>query len=400
MVSNAPHALGPELKKLLWAQGPADLADWLDFVAIGALLAFVWSVEPRVFALLAVAMGLPYALVGPLAGVYVDRLPLRMVMIVSNLARALSTLAMAFAPNWPALLVLVFARSCVDSAFTPAKQAAIQALGTDHNLMRANGLSMAINQASKIVAPALGGLALTIWEPDQVFMVNAVVSLVAVAFLLSMATIERDIAASDRQPAMGTALAEGWQEIRRKPALRLAIALMALGFFAMFFYDTLIAPFVKQMGFDERDLGFTLTSVGAGGVLGALLMSRLKEQKGALLWVVLGASLSGATIVVLGTSEIAGWPLGAPALYASFALVGLATSATVVPLRTIIQSETTPERMARVSSLSEAINTGALVTSPFAGAALAELWSLGAAFIVGGCVLFGSALLAIANRSN
>jgi len=82
---NRPAALANrDLRKLLGAQLPADFADWFDFVAIGALLAFSWNAEPVIFAVLAVSMGLPYLIIGPLAGVVVDRSNLKSVLIWSN----------------------------------------------------------------------------------------------------------------------------------------------------------------------------------------------------------------------------------------------------------------------------------------------------------------------------
>lgn len=61
------------LAQLLAAHIPSDLADWFNYVAIAALLAYVWQVETPVFALLAVAMGLPFVVIGPLAGMLADR---------------------------------------------------------------------------------------------------------------------------------------------------------------------------------------------------------------------------------------------------------------------------------------------------------------------------------------
>ena len=82
------------LPRLLLAQAPADLADWLDFVALGGLLVFHWGVGPVALAWLAVALGAPYVLVGPFMGALVDRVPLRAALVLSNLGRALATLAL------------------------------------------------------------------------------------------------------------------------------------------------------------------------------------------------------------------------------------------------------------------------------------------------------------------
>ncbi|HIP77808.1 MAG TPA: MFS transporter, partial [Kiloniellaceae bacterium] len=141
-------AAHPGLPRLLGAQVPADFADWLDFVAVGALLAFTWQQGPMAFALLAAAMGLPYVLIGPFAGALTDRADLKRVLVFSNLGRAAATFAAAFAPDTTVLLLIVFARGCADAFYTPAKQAAIQALVPPPDLMAANGISHAINQTS------------------------------------------------------------------------------------------------------------------------------------------------------------------------------------------------------------------------------------------------------------
>lgn len=156
------------LPRLLAAQVPADLADWLDFVAVGALLVFHWDAGPLALAWLAVALGVPYILPGLLVGRLVNHLPLRAVLVCSNLGRAGATLALVFPQTVAGLLALVFLRGCADSAFTPARQAAIQSLVPRADRNAANAASHVINQASKIAGPAIGGLLLTGLDPQGV----------------------------------------------------------------------------------------------------------------------------------------------------------------------------------------------------------------------------------------
>ena len=188
------------LPRLLTAQAPADLADWLDFVALGGLLVFHWGVGPVALAWLAVALGLPYVLVGPFMGGLVDRMPLRAALVLSNLGRALATAALVLPGTVPALLAVVFLKGCADSAFTPARQAAIQALAPPEARTMANGVSHAVNQSAKIAGPALGGLLLTVLEPQSVFLVNAAVSALAA---LILCTLPRDMRSRpDRKASM------------------------------------------------------------------------------------------------------------------------------------------------------------------------------------------------------
>ena len=252
------------LRRILAAQIPADFADWLDFVAIGALLAFVWESGPLSFAWLALALGLPYVVVGPVAGALVDRSDLKLVLIVSNVGRALSTLSLAFAGNVAILLALVFLRSAIDAFYTPAKQSAIQTLVPTEDLMSANGVSHAINQASKIAGPAVGGGLLVLFLPQQVFLMNAAISLIAA---LILAGLHRDLRPARKRAARRPILremAEAMDEVRGTPALFHGLWLMAAGFFAMFFYDALIPLLTKALSFNEAVFGFAIASVGAG----------------------------------------------------------------------------------------------------------------------------------------
>ncbi len=88
-----------DLRRLLAAQIPADFADLLDFVAIAALLTYDWHAPPMVFAWFAVAMALPYLLIGPLAGLLVDRVDTRLALIASNLGRGAGSALLGARPE-------------------------------------------------------------------------------------------------------------------------------------------------------------------------------------------------------------------------------------------------------------------------------------------------------------
>ena len=149
----------PQLRRLILAGIPADFADWLDYVAI--------------------ALGLPYLIIGPFAGALIDKSDLRIVLIASNLGRAATTAALIFAPNVVILLTLVFVRGAIDSAFTPARQTAIQTLADGEQRNSVNSIVHGINQLSKVAGPALGGLLLVWFAPQTVFTINAFISLLA-----------------------------------------------------------------------------------------------------------------------------------------------------------------------------------------------------------------------------
>ncbi|WP_420348135.1 MFS transporter [Pelagibius sp.] len=377
----------PGLPRLLGAQVPADFADWLDFVAVGALLAFTWQQGPMAFALLAAAMGLPYVLIGPLAGALTDRADLKRVLVFSNLGRAAATFAAAFAPNATVLLLIVFARGCADAFYTPAKQAAIQALVPAQDLMAANGISHAINQTSKVAGPALGGLLLLFLAPQEILLANAAVSLLAAAMLLGLGRRLRSTMPSHEPRSLFGDVREGLAEFRHKPALLAGLALMAMGYFFLFLYDALIPLLTLALRYDESVFGLAVAAAGGGGVLASLAVGAWGARCNPFVLMGLGYLISGPLAIGLGVAPGAAFDLPWLAYIGIFAVLGAATAAVVVPFRTIIQMEATPERIARVTSTCEAVTVSVMLVAPFIGAAVAALYSVGAAFIAGGLAL-------------
>lgn len=388
-----------ELRRLFLAQIPADFADWLDFVAISALLAFGWQSDPIIFAYLAVSMGLPYVIVGPFAGALVDRLDLRTVMIWSNLGRAMATIALAFAPNWGVLLFIVVLRSTVDTFYSPAKQAAIQALANVDELPRANGISHAINQTSKIAGPAIGGL-LMIWiSPQSVFLCNALVSILAFVATIRLSSEIRKSPDPVTREGLATEILAGWREVVGNKLLGRALLLMAGAYFAMFFYDTLLPVMTRELGFTEKTLGLAIAGAGIGGVAGALLIGLLPDFKNPFRWIGFGFLTSGLVVTGVGLVEVLNWPIQVVQYIALFTIAGMATAAVIVPIRSIIQRETPPENIAKVTALSQASNTVALLIAPFIGAFLAQLASVGWALICGGVLFLALALRTLIQRN-
>src|SRR5688572_8460575 len=101
----------PAQRRLLLGSAPADFADWLDYVALIAVIIYVWHHGAFELALLAVAFTLPYVLIAPFLAAWVDRTDLKRVLIASNAIRAVATLSLAVAPNVWVLFLLVMLRS-------------------------------------------------------------------------------------------------------------------------------------------------------------------------------------------------------------------------------------------------------------------------------------------------
>lgn len=165
----------------LWAgQVVSEVGDWLNNIAVLALviqLAGARSVGLAV-ALYAIARHLPLFLFGPVAGVVVDRVSRRRVMIAADLARAALALGFLLASRLSSLAVIYAvgaALFAVSAFFNAAKRASIPNLveGTDA-LLAANSLSASTTAATIAVGSALGGVVATALGRDTVFALNAI----------------------------------------------------------------------------------------------------------------------------------------------------------------------------------------------------------------------------------
>lgn len=386
----------PVPRRLAAASIPADFADWLDYAAVVALVVFAWGEGPFALAMFALALSLPYVLVGPFVAVVVDRVPIPTVLVVSNLGRGLATLGFAFAGDTAVLLALVFLRGCIDSAFTPARQAAIQASTPEQLRGVANGLHQAINQTSKIAGPALGGLLLAFWSAQNIFMLNAGLSLLATLIALTVTLPSRPQYAEEKGKFLTESL-KGISEFSRSRRLMVALIFSSCAYFAFFLYDALIALLAEGFGFDGTVFGLSISASGLGGLAGALIAGSLASNR-PVLSMSLAAILSGATTCAVAVAAQLGWPIGVPFFLAALCFMGMATAFMLVPYRTIVQTEAPPDRIARVFAAGEAIITLTMLSAPLIGSFIASRWGTPVAFMAGGAVLVLLGMVTLASQ--
>lgn len=143
----------------------------------------------EVLAYAAIAALLPQALIGPFAGVYIDRWDRRRTMIVADGFIAFCTLAMSalFFLGFYELtyIYLLLGLRSVGSAFhMPAMQASIPLLAPESELLRIAGINQTIQSISSIAGPALGALAIGLMDIGQVLLLDIAGAGIAIISLL------------------------------------------------------------------------------------------------------------------------------------------------------------------------------------------------------------------------
>lgn len=397
-LSRAKPALGRDFLVMFAGQAVSMQGDGL------ASLALLWWIAEETQSvgtatLLALLSTLPVIVLGPVAGVIVDRYSRRTLMMVADLVRAASAAVLAWgmvSGNLPMVTLLtVAAVAAACRAFhRPALQASIAQLVPEHGLNRANSLFQMAEAGANLIAPVIGG-ALVAWlGTGAVVGVWSVTCVIAAASLLfaSIPALPAATAAAGRKRnflrEMGEGLAYLWTGQRM---LFFMLCTFALVNFALAPIGPLL-PFVAQerLGTDASGLGVLMTGLPAGTLAGALLISaigaRLRRGLG-VLWSITAIGLALAAISQLRSLALA---------VATFALMGVALSVVNVCASGLFQTLVPKDMQGRVFAVRSSI---AQAASPVALALVGAISSAVAphtVFLVSGLFVAASGLLGYA----
>lgn len=194
-----------------------------------AQFAIIWWLTEQtgsasVLAMAGMAGFLPQALLGPFAGVWVDRLSRKRVMI----AAASGALAVAFWAGTPArwaVYLVLFLRAAGSVFHAPAIQAAIPLLVSETELTRTAAWSQFLQSGSYMVGPVLGAAMMAILPLSAIMLTDIVGALVAVAMLLAVTLPDPKKEAAQQRDVLGEMKA-GLDLVRHSRAIRLATASM------------------------------------------------------------------------------------------------------------------------------------------------------------------------------
>jgi len=197
-------------RRLWYGQIVSQLGDWLDSIALFTLLLNLTG-SGQAVGLLFLAEFLPGALIGPFAGVIVDRLPRRLVLIASDFGRAALVLLLLLVNGqediWLIYLAVV-GKMSLAAFFEPARSAIIPSLCSRDELVSANAVSSATWSAMLALGAAVGGLVAGILGVRAAFLLDAGSFLLSAALIATVRVPGQERPTTDdRQPASGTSTA-------------------------------------------------------------------------------------------------------------------------------------------------------------------------------------------------
>jgi Na+/melibiose symporter-like transporter len=285
----------------LWlAQMVSNFGDWLAMLALFSLVTYGYRGTAYQVAGVLISFIIPAALLGPVAGVFVDRWNLKRTMIASDLLRALVAASLAFPTQLYQLYPLIFALSAVSCFFMPAQMSALPLIVRKEELLVANSINTQTVQFNRIISPAVAGL-LVEWAGEKLCFYIDSFSFVFSAAMISVIAFSREPVASEKGTgAVRKDFVEGVKFIISHRALLFVIVSMTAAILALGAFDALIAVYVRDiLSSDQQVFGAILSLVGAGTIAGSLIIARFNQRHPKVYLVVAGIFMLGAGVLIL-----------------------------------------------------------------------------------------------------
>ncbi|CAL9414880.1 MFS transporter [Streptomyces sp. enrichment culture] len=384
--ASLPAHRDPNVLRWVGAYTASMVGDTVFFLALS--WAAVQNGTPAQAGLVTAVSAVPRALLMLGGGVVADRLGPRRVVIGSDTVRCLTVLAVAavlFAADpglWLlALLAVVF--GTVDAVFMPAVGALPARITGKDQLARVQGMrGLAIRFAAVVGAP-LGGLGVAVGGAAAAFAFAGLLIAVSVPLLVSvrMRDLPADDASDVRQTTAWRDLVGGLRYVRRHRVLgplMIAIALGDLGFVGPLNVGlTLLAD---ERGWGASGMGWVLAGFGTGAGVAALLLTVRGRLPRA------GCVAAGAIIPGAGAIAALAHAPGLPVAVGTAVLVGLLTGLSGAMCGALLQTQSDPAYLGRVTAVGGIVSLGIAPLSMPLSAAAIGVWGTGPVFAVSAAV--------------
>ncbi|MDT4947318.1 MAG: hypothetical protein QOH14_4051 [Pseudonocardiales bacterium] len=367
----------PDFVKLWSAQTISQFGTQVTILALPIIAATTLNVTPFEFGLLGTIEFLPFILLSLPAGVWVDRLRRRPILIAGDLIRAtaLSSIPIAFALNgltiWQ-LYIVGFVNGCATVFFDVAYQSYLPSLVDRDKIVDGNAKLEVSRSAAQITGPGVAGVLIGVLTAPFAIVLDALSFVASGLFMFAIRRHEEKpeprLNELGERPSMRSEISEGLRYVGRQPLLRsIAASTGTSNFFSNMLYAILILYLVRELSFTPELLGLAFSLGSVGFLLGALVANRVAMRIG------VGPAIVGAALVA-GPSgllaAIAPPDAAMPFIAASVFLGGLGTAIyniNQVSLRQAI----TPERMqGRMNATMRFIVWGTIPVGSILGGAL------------------------------
>jgi MFS family permease len=394
-VSIAPLTRHPDFLKLWSAETISVFGTQITQLAVPLVAALILDASPFEFALLGTVQMLPFIFLSLPAGVWVDRMRRRPIMIAGDLGRAalLATIPLAYAMDVLSMLHLYVVGLAVGTLtvfFDVAYQSYLPSVVDRRQLVDGNAKLEISRSAAQIGGPGLAGILVGAITAPLAILVDAV-SYVGSALLLVWIrkpepAPEHPVDEHGKRTSMRHEIAEGLRYVLGNRSLRaIALTTGSTNLITSMVFAIFVLYQVRELGLDAATIGVILGLGNIGALAAAITVGRVSSRLGVGRTIVLAIVLDvpAAWLLVLAPTDFP-----APFLVAAGVLVGIAAIYYNVNQVSFRQAITPPAMQGRMNATMRFIVWGTMPIGSLLGGVLGEAIGLREVVVLGAVLMF------------
>jgi MFS family permease len=377
-----------EFLKLWWGQTISEVGSQVSVLALPTVAILILGATPLQVGLLAASENLAFPVLGLIAGVYVDRIRRRPIMIVCDIGRflALASVPVAFAFHvlaMPQLYVVALVTGVGTVFFDVSYQSYLPAIISRTDLVEGNSKLQVTGSVAQMAGPALAGILIQLIGAARAVAVDAASFLISVLSLWWIRRPEPDPRPATQSGRRGF-WSEMWEGIRfvlgNATISRIAGSTSTSNLGGNIFFAVYLIFVYRILHLSPGVVGLVFAVGAVGGLVGALSASWIARRIG-LGPTLFATILMGALSMVL--VPIAQFGYAIPLLVLSFAIgsfVNPVYNINQVSLRQAI----TPDRVqGRMNATVRTIIWGTLPIGAFIGGVIGNIYGILPAMYIG-----------------
>jgi len=321
---------------------------WMTRVATGWLV-YRLTGSALLLGTVSFAGQIPTFLLAPFAGVWVDRLDRRQVLVwtqslsmVQSLTLGVLTLSNHI--TIPLLLGLSVLQGCINAFDMPGRQSFMVTMVEDkRDLQNAIAINSSMVNVARLIGPSLAGMLIAVSSEGWCFLIDGISYIAVIVSLLLMRL--HDPVVKRKATSMLVELTAGWTYVTEFIPIRTILLLFAVVSLMGMPFVVLMPVFAKTvLRGGPHTLGFLMGSMGLGALLSALSLAARKNVRGLVRMIPIAAAVFGAGLIGLGLSR--GFWLSMMMVF----IAGMGMMQGMAASNTVIQTIVTDDKRGRVMS--------------------------------------------------
>ncbi|MBM3217625.1 MAG: MFS transporter [Candidatus Rokubacteria bacterium] len=266
-----------EFRRYWTASAISDVGSQVTALALPLIGALTLAATPWQMGVLNAASSMPILLVGLFAGVWVDRLRRRPVLIAADIGRAVLLLTIPLASllgvlTIELLVIVALVVGALGVFFDVAHLAFLPVLVARDQLVDGNAKLEVTAAAAQVVGPSFGGALIGLLGAPFAVLLDALSFLASGWLIKRTRAVEPAPAATAARASVCAEIREGFRVVWAEPILRALIAAAGtMNFFGRMFLAVYVLYMTRDLGLGPIGVGLVLATGGIGSLAGALV---------------------------------------------------------------------------------------------------------------------------------